>query len=100
MLQLVLSEAPSLYVHAEDRQHRSVSGIRSGVLLIPDGQKPNAPMQQLQQCSVWELLNLSDQQSVLCTKCPHSLQLSYIQLSCHQSITVISRVYSERTPVQ
>lgn len=66
LLQLVLSEAPSLYVHAENRQHRSVSGIRSGVLLIPDGQKPNAPMQWLQQHSVWELLSLSDQQSIMC----------------------------------
>ena len=35
LLQLVLSEAQSPYVHAENRQHHSVSGIRSGVSADP-----------------------------------------------------------------
>lgn len=77
-------------------------GSGAGFLLILDGQKPNAPMQSLQQCSVWELLNPSDQQSIMC-----ALHQASMQLAAQLHTIVLPpkhhgyfRVYSERTPVQ
>lgn len=60
-------------------------------LLIPDSRKLSAPAQHLQQCSVWELLILSDQSLTRALdQVSTHLALGGTQLSCHQSSTVIS----------
>lgn len=47
--------------------------VESGVgsLLILNGQKSSSPMHWLQQCSAWELLNLSDQQDMYSASSVH-----------------------------
>lgn len=60
-----------------------VVSVGSGVgsLLILDGQKPSYPMHWLQQCSAWQLLNLSDHQG-MCSASSVHVACSWDAYSC------------------